>query len=425
MQEIDNMSILIKSAKIIDANSKFNGKTLDILIINGKIKEIAKNIPNSKAKDIITQKNLHVSAGWLDSSVCFGEPGLEERETLDNGAKTASLSGFTDIILNAVTDPYLDTKADVSYIKSKSSEFATRIHPTGCLTKESKSEKLADIYEMYQSGAVGFYDFKNPINNPNLLKIALQYVQSFDGLVFSFPFEKSICREGQMHEGEISTNYGLEGIPSLSEEIMLKRDLKLLEYTGGKLHIPCISTKESVELIKEAKKNKMNVTCSVSINNLFFNDEKLKNFDTRFKVLPPIRSEDHRKALIKGVNDGIIDFVTSDHSPIDIDNKKTDFVNSLFGSTGLESLFGALNSLFSTDKSIEILTKNKSVFGINENKIDEGEIASLTLFDPDIKYKFSKDHIISKSKNSCFIDSDLIGKSYGIISNNSKLIIGN
>ena len=262
MQEIDNMSILIKSTKIIDANSKFNGKTLDILIINGKIKEIAKNIPNSKAKDIITQKNLHVSAGWLDSSVCFGEPGLEERETLDNGAKTASLSGFTDIILNAVTDPYLDTKADVSYIKSKSSEFATNIHPTGCLTKESKSEKLADIYEMYQSGAVGFYDFKNPINNPNLLKIALQYVQSFDGLVFSFPFEKSICREGQMHEGEVSTNYGLEGIPSLSEEIMLKRDLKLLEYTGGKLHIPCISTKESVESIKEAKKNKMNVTCS-------------------------------------------------------------------------------------------------------------------------------------------------------------------
>ena len=225
MQEIDNMSILIKSAKIIDANSKFNGKTLDILIINGKIKEIAKNIPNSKAKDIITQKNLHVSAGWLDSSVCFGEPGLEERETLDNGAKTASLSGFTDIILNAVTDPYLDTKADVSYIKSKSFEFATNIHPTGCLTKESKSEKLADIYEMYQSGAVGFYDFKNPVNNPNLMKIALQYVQSFDGLVFSFPFEKSICPEGQMHEGEVSTNYGLEGIPALSEEIMLKRDL--------------------------------------------------------------------------------------------------------------------------------------------------------------------------------------------------------
>lgn len=417
------MSILIKSAKIFDANSKFNGKTLDILIINGKIKEIAKNISESKAKKIINEKNLCLSVGWLDTSVCFGEPGLEERETLSNGAKTAALSGFTDVILNAETDPNLDTKADINYIISKSSEFTTNIHPTGCLTKEAKSEKLADLFEMHKSGAIGFYDFKKSLNNPNLLKIALQYVQGFDGLIFSFPFEKSICSEGQIHEGLISTNYGLEGIPALSEEIMLKRDLKILEYTGGKMHVPCISSKESVELIKEAKKNNVNVTCSVSINNLFFNDEKLKNFDTRFKVLPPIRSEVHRKALLKGLDEGIIDFVTSDHTPIDIDNKKTDFVNSLFGSTGLESFFGALNSLFSTEKSIDILTKNKNIFGIAENKIEEGQVANLTLFDPNYKYTFTKEHITSKSKNSCFIDSDLTGKSFGIISNNSIQLI--
>jgi len=417
------MSILIKSAKIFDANSKFNGKTLDILIINGKIKEIAKSISDSKAKKIINEKNLCVSVGWLDTSVCFGEPGLEERETLSNGAKTAALSGFTDVILNAETDPNLDTKADINYITSKSSEFTTNIHPTGCLTKEAKSEKLADLFEMHKSGAIGFYDFKKPLNNPNLLKISLQYVQGFDGLIFSFPFEKSICPEGQIHEGLISTNYGLEGIPALSEEIMLKRDLKILEYTGGKMHVPCISTKESVELIKEAKKNNVNVTCSVSINNLFFNDEKLKNFDTRFKVLPPIRSEVHRKALLKGLDEGIIDFVTSDHTPIDIDNKKTDFVNSLFGSIGLESFFGALNSLFSTEKSIDILTKNKNIFGITENKIEEGEVANLTLFDPNYKYTFTKEHITSKSKNSCFLDSDLTGKSFGIISNNSIQLI--
>jgi dihydroorotase len=417
------MSILIKSAKIFDANSKFNGKTLDILIINGKIKEIAKNISDSKAKKIINEKNLCLSVGWLDTSVCFGEPGLEERETLSNGAKTAALSGFTDVILNAETDPNLDTKADINYIISKSSEFTTNIHPTGCLTKEAKSEKLADLFEMHKSGAIGFYDFKKSLNNPNLLKIALQYVQGFDGLIFSFPFEKSICSEGQIHEGLISTNYGLEGIPALSEEIMLKRDLKILEYTGGKMHVPCISSKESVELIKEAKKNNVNVTCSVSINNLFFNDEKLKNFDTRFKVLPPIRSEVHRKALLKGLDEGIIDFVTSDHTPIDIDNKKTDFVNSLFGSTGLESFFGALNSLFSTEKSIDILTKNKNIFGIAENKIEEGQVANLTLFDPNYKYTFTKEHITSKSKNSCFIDSDLTGKSFGIISNNSIQLI--
>ena len=419
------MSILIKSAKIIDASSKFNGKTQDILIINGKIQEINNKIINSKAKKIISFKDLHISSGWMDTSVCFGEPGLEEREDLINGAQTASFSGFTDIVLNPETEPYLDTKADISYIKSNSKDFVTKIHPLGCLTKEAKSKKLADLFEMFESGAVGFYDFKRPITNSNLIKIALQYVQNFNGLVISFPYEKSLCPNGQMHEGQISTNYGLKGIPTISEEIMLKRDLKILEYTGGKIHIPCISTEESVKLIREAKKNKLNVTCSVSINNLFFNDGKLKDFDTRFKVLPPIRSEEHRKALIKGLKDGIIDFVTSDHTPIDIDKKKTDFENSLFGSTGLESLYGALNSLFDLNTTIDILTRRKETFGIEKSSINEGQTACLSLFNPNIEYEFLKENIISKSKNSCFIGSKLKGKALGIISNNSIRLIEN
>ena len=425
MREIDfYMSILIKSAKIIDASSKFNGKTQDILIINGKIQEINNEI-NSKAKKTISFKDLHLSPGWLDTSVCFGEPGLEEREDLSNGAQTASFSGFTDIVLNPETQPYLDTKADISYIKSNSKDFVTKIHPLGCLTKEAKSKKLADLFEMFESGAVGFYDFKRPITNSNLIKIALQYVQNFNGLVISFPYEKSLCPNGQMHEGQISTNYGLKGIPTISEEIMLKRDLKILEYTGGKIHIPCISTEESVKLIQEAKKNKLNVTCSVSINNLFFNDDKLKDFDTRFKVLPPIRSEEHRKALIKGLKDGIIDFVTSDHTPIDIDKKKTDFENSLFGSTGLESLYGALNSLFNLNTTIDILTRRKETFGIEKSSINEGQTACLSLFNPNIEYEFLKENIISKSKNSCYIGSKLKGKALGIISNNSIRLIEN
>ena len=419
------MSILIKSAKIIDASSKFNGKTQDILIINGKIQEINNKIINSKAKKIISFKDLHISSGWMDTSVCFGEPGLEEREDLINGAQTASFSGFTDIVLNPETEPYLDTKADISYIKSNSKDFVTKIHPLGCLTKEAKSKKLADLFEMFESGAVGFYDFKRPITNSNLIKIALQYVQNFNGLVISFPYEKSLCPNGQMHEGQISTNYGLKGIPTISEEIMLKRDLKILEYTGGKIHIPCISTQESVKLIREAKKNKLNVTCSVSINNLFFNDGKLKDFDTRFKVLPPIRSEEHRKALIKGLKDGIIDFVTSDHTPINIDKKKTDFENSLFGSTGLESLYGALNSLFDLNTTIDILTRRKETFGIEKSSINEGQTACLSLFNPNIEYEFLKENIISKSKNSCFIGSKLKGKALGIISNNSIRLIEN
>ena len=375
------MSILIKSAKIIDASSKFNGKTKDIFIKQGIIQEIDDNIVKKSAKEI-NLDNLHISQGWLDSSVCFGEPGLEERETIENGSLTACLSGFTDIILNSNTLPVIDSKADVIYVKSKNKNKALKIHPLGALTVKSEGSEMAELHEMFDSGAVGFYDYKMSVKNPNLLKTALQYVQHFDGLIMTFPFEKSICQNGQMNEGEISTLYGLEGIPSLSEEITLERDLKILEYTGGKLFIPTISTTKSVELIKNAKRKGLQIMTSVSINNIFFNEKKLINFDTRFKVLPPLRSEEDRLILVNALSEGIIDFCTSDHCPIDIDNKKTDFKNSLFGATGLESVFGALNSLYKTEKVIEILTRKKRLVRNKNDAIDVGSKACMTLFNP-------------------------------------------
>jgi len=416
------MSILIKSAKIIDADNSLDGKVFDIYIDKGIISNIDKNI-DKPAKTIISRENLHVSIGWLDSSVCFGEPGLEEREDLENGIKSAGLSGFTDIVLNSETLPILDSKADISYIKSKTQNSVVSVHPLGALSKKSDSEELADLKEMYDVGCIGFNDFKKAIKNPNLLKTALQYVQHFDGLILSFPIEDSISKNAQVHEGEVSTKYGIKGFPPISEEIAVYRDLKILEYTDGKLLIPTISTTGSVKLIKEAKSKGLKVWCSVSINNLFFNDDKLKDFDTRFKVMPPIRDEKTRKELIKYVNDGSIDLVTCDHCPIDIDNKKTDFENSFFGSTGLESSFGALNSLFDLNKTIKILTSGYDTFSINKPSLSVGSKAKLTLFNPDIKYTFSKSNILSKSKNSSFIDSKLKGKAYGIVSNSKILIV--
>ena len=410
------MSILIKSAKIIDARSKFDGKTKDIFINQGIIQEIADSIEKKSVKEI-NLDNLHVSQGWLDTSVSFGEPGMEERETIENGSLTACLSGFTDIILNSNTLPVIDSKADIIYVKSKNKNKALKIHPLGALTLKSEGSEMAELREMFDSGAIGFYDYKMSVKNPNLLKTALQYVQHFDGLIMTFPLEKSICKGGQMNEGQISTLYGLEGIPSLAEEIILERDLKILEYAGGKLFIPTISTSKSVELIKNAKRKGLKIITSVSINNLFFNEKRLINFDTRFKVLPPIRSEDDRLILINALSEGIIDFCTSDHSPIDIDNKKTDFNNSLFGATGLESIFGALNSLYKTEKVIEILTRKKELLGIENEIIDVGSKACMTLFNPKNKYIFKKSHVRSKSKNASFIGSEIKGKVYGVINN--------
>tara|TARA_A100001011_G_C14320049_1_gene850093 strand:+ start:5365 stop:6618 length:1254 start_codon:yes stop_codon:yes gene_type:complete len=416
------MSILLKSAKIIDAKSDFNGKTQDILIEKGVITKINSSIKSDDAK-IINLKNLHVSPGWIDSSVCFGEPGYEDRETIENGTVTAASSGYTDVILNPYTKPILDSRADISFIKNKSLGNIVDIHPLGALTRQSKSNELADLKEMFEAGCVGFYDFKKPITNPNILKTALQYVQHFNGLILSFPLELSISKNAQMHEGTVSTTYGLKGFSEISEEIAIFRDIKLLEYTGGKLHFPTISSLNSLNIIKEAKSKGLNVTCGVSINNLFFNDEKLKDFDTRFKVNPPIRDEKSRKGLIKGVETRIIDCVTSDHIPVDIDNKKTDFENSDFGAIGLESSFGALNSLLGLNKTIEILNSSYEIFNLSRPTIDIGNEAKISMFDPTEKYIFSKKNIYSSSKNSSFLNTEITGISKGIISNSNVHIV--
>ena len=415
------MALLIKSAKVIDSKSTYHGKKKDILIDGKKISEINDKIANA-SHEIIDVENLHISPGWFDSSVSFGEPGFEKRETLKNGCYSAGMSGFTDILLNSNTSPVIDTKADISFIKSKSKEYLTNVHPLGAFTVKSKSNELAELKDMQDTGAVSFYDYKKPISNPNLLKTALLYSQSFNGLIMSFPGNLDISKKGIINEGIISTSYGISGIPSLAEKLQLSRDIQILEYAGGKLHIPTISCKSSVDLIRNAKSKGLDISCSVAIHNLIFNEDKLKDFDTRFKVLPPLRTELDRKALIKGVEDGTIDMVTSDHFPVDIENKKMDIDNSFFGTIGLESFFGSLLNIFSLEKCISILNSGKSRFGINENIIGEGEVANFSLFNPNTGYIFDKNHIHSTSKNSAFLGIRMKGKPLGIIVGDSFLI---
>ena len=414
------MNIILKSAKVINVESKHNGSKQDILISEGKIKKIASSITDKNAK-IISIKNLHVSTGWFDSSVSFGEPGYEERETLLNGADVAAKSGFTDLLLNPCTKPVLDNQTDISFIKSKSSNSSCNIHPLGALTLSSESKDLAELFDMKNSGAVGFYDFKKPILNSNLLKTALLYSQSFNSVIMSFPQDNSVAKGGLINEGVISVNYGIKGIPNFAEEIQIARDLHVLEYTGGKLHIPTISTKKSLELIKKAKSKGLNVTCSVAVHNLIFNDKKLKDFDTRFKVLPPLREENDRIALVNGVKTGLIDMVTSDHIPIDLENKKTDIENAKYGTIGLESFFGSLLSLFDLNQTIEILSKGREIFNIEKPKLEVGSKASLSLFTIN-DYEFSKADILSKSRNSAFLGMKMKGKPIGIINGNKITI---
>ncbi|WP_420601348.1 dihydroorotase [Flagellimonas sp.] len=412
------MNILLKSAKIVCSENKaLHLKKRDILIKKGIIEKIASSVDLPSNTKLVNHKNLHVSLGWFDSGVSFGEPGFEERETIANGLHVASNSGFTDVVLNPNTNPLPDTSSDVVFLKDRAKGNSTNLHPLGSLTVNSEGKDLAELFDMKNAGAVAFYDFKKQISNPNLLKIALLYAQNFDGLVFSYPQDGQIQGKGIVHEGEVSTLMGLKGIPALAEELQISRDLFILEYTEGKLHIPTVSTANSVKLIAAAKKKGLNVSCSVAIHNLIFTDENLKGFDSNFKVSPPLRGKSDTKALIKGLKDGTVDFVTTDHLPIDIEEKRVEFDNAVDGTIGLESAFGSLNQIFGLEDTIALLTKGRERFGLESPIFKEGEKACLTLFDPSEEMTFTMDSILSTSKNSMFLESQLKGKVFGIINN--------
>ncbi|MBL0013247.1 MAG: dihydroorotase [Flavobacterium sp.] len=418
------MNLIVRAAKIIDTKSPYHNQIVDIQIENGLIKKIGASLANSDHLQEVILENLHLSQGWFDSSVCFGEPGYEDCETIENGLLVAAKSGFTGVALQPNTNPIIDNQSQVHFVQSKAKDAATQLYPIGALTKESLGKDMAEMFDMKNAGAIAFGDYNKSISNTNLLKIALQYTQDFDGLVLAFSQDSNLKGNGVANEGVVATSLGLKGIPNLAEELEVARNLFLLEYTGGKLHIPTISTEKSVALIKEARAKGLQISCSVAVHHLVLTDEKLDGFDTRLKVMPPLRTATDRMALIAGVIDGTIDMITTDHNPIDIEHKKMEFDLAKYGTIGLESAFGALLTVLPLVTVIEKLTSGKSVFGIQDATITEGNIANLSFFNPEGTWTFTKENIQSKSKNSAFLGQEMKGKAYGIY-NQGKLVISN
>jgi dihydroorotase len=408
------MSILIKSATIVDSKSNLNFKKKDILIKNGFIVDIA-DIINTKSENKIILDNIHLSRGWMDTSVSFGEPGYEERETLSNGLLTAASSGFTSIILNPDCNPPLDNHSSVEFLKRKSLNTTTDIHPVANLTNNANSSDLASLYDMKLAGAVGFGDYKRSITDSSILKIALEYTKSFGGRVITFCQDEFLSKKGVLNESIFSTELGLKGIPDISESINIYRDIEILSYTGGKIHIPYITTSKGVDLIREAKKKNLDITASVSLAHITFSEKDIPDFNTNFKIIPPIRTESDCNSLKEGLIDGTIDYLTSMHEPFDIDHKKVVFDDASPGSIGMESMFGLMCNQFTLEKTIDILTRNKMIFEIDDHPIEVGSNANLTLFNPDKNYQFSDKHILSSSKNCAFLGSKLKGVVYGSI----------
>ena len=408
------MNVLIKKVKIIDSQSQFHNQIFDVEIFEGKIKNIAVDLPTPADCTVVEIPNLHLSQGWFDTSVSFGEPGFEDRETIENGLNVAANSGFTAVALQPNSHPVIDNQSQILFVKNKAKNSAVEVFPIGALTKNSDGKDLAELFDMKNAGAIAFGDYNKSISNSNLLKIALQYVQDFDGLIIAFSEDANLKSSGVVNEGIVSTQLGLKGIANIAEEIELERNLALLAYTSGKLHIPTISTAKSVALIKQAKANGLLVTCSVALHNLVLTDEKLINFDTRFKVSPPLRNEIDRLALINGVLDHTIDCITSDHNPIDIEHKKMEFDLAKNGTIGLESAFGALLTVLPIEIIVEKLTFGRTIFNLPKIDIEIGNNANFTLFTTRGEWVFSKQHILSKSQNSAFLNCKMKGKVVGI-----------
>ena len=414
------MDALIKSAKIISPKSPFHLKTKDILISNGKIEKIEDSI--SADCKTIEIEGLFVSDGWLDLFSVLREPGNEHKDTIKSLLLSAAQGGFTKVLGVSGTTPPLDNKAQVQYAKMNSAGNIVTLLPAGTVTEGQKGEEITEMYDMHLSGAVAFSDGKRTLSNPELLKRALLYTKPFGGKIITYCEDELVANNGMISEGEVAASLGLKVRPALAEEIAINRDLFIAEYTDAAIHITGVSSKKSVEIIKEAKAKGIQVTCDVNIANLFFTDKSVTSFEPNFKVLPPLRSEEDRQGLITGLKEGVIDAVTSGHAPQDIESKFCEFDNAEFGAVTLEATFKALYTVLKNEMSIEqiialVSTSPSKILGISE-KIEVGLEANLTLFVASEANEFTLADVKGVSKNSPFIGTVLEGEVVGVLSNN-------
>lgn len=410
------MSTLIKNATVIDNSSKWNGKKVDILIHRGKIEQIAKSIKDDKAT-LIKGKEVYVSKSWIDIGTRINEPGFEHRETLDQLAKCAHAGGFGTIAPFPNTNPPIDNKSAVKFLTDRGSELGLQILPLGAVSQGTNGKDLAELIDLHRSGCPAFSDGIKGIQDPGLLLRALQYVKSTDTTIINAAMNSALSNGGSMHEGIHSTNMGTRGIPAMAEHSTLAQQISIQEYTQSKLCLYGVSTKESVAHLKNAKKKGLHITSSVPYLNLIYTDENVFGFDINLKVMPPLRAKDDQNALIKGLNEGTIDIISSNHTPKEIEAKDLEFAYAGYGATGLETLFSALNThcpKLKLESLIGALTDGPAqVLKLEQPPILKGNLANITVFDTESEFDYNQTN--SASKNNPFLGTTLKGKVLQVI----------
>ncbi len=416
--------ILLQNIHVIDKSEKLD-KKCHIEIVNGIISQLMENVPEKYNADIFDCKGAFVMPGFFDMHVHFREPGREDEETIASGSFAAANGGFTGVACMPNTDPPIHTQEVVNYVKKQAAELLVDVYPIAAISKFRKGEELAPIAELFEAGAVAISDDGSPVMNSEVMRRALEYSKMFNIPVLGHEEDMYLAKDRHMHEGLYSTKLGIQGIPSLSEEVLVARDIMLTEYTGGKFHVCHVSTKGSLELVRKAKDKGLPVTCEVTPHHFTLTDKEVESFDTNTKMNPPLRTAEDVEAMKVGLKDGTIDAIATDHAPHSIEEKEAEYIYAPFGITGLETAIALINSeliestIFKATDLYELCVKNpRQILNIPIPRIKKGEVANFTVFDLNKKWKYETEEGLSKSINSPFNGLDMTGKTLSVINKN-------
>jgi len=406
------IKVLLKSALILDPASQHHGKKRDVIIQGNTLLSIASELNDSKSR-IVPGKGWIVSRGWTDLSARSGEPGAEYKEDFQSLLAAAHRGGYTRVAVLPSTSPVVDNKGAIQFMLTKSNA-RVEVMPIGALSQHLEGKQLSEMYDMQQGGAAAFSDDRGDLGT-ELMCRALEYSKNIGATIMVLPIDRGLNNNGQMHEGAVSVSLGMKGIPNLAEELRVQRDIELLRYCGGRLHFSLISSARSVDLIRKAKREGLQVTCAIAAHQLMFSDEHLQSFDSNFKVLPPFRGKDDRKGLIAGLKDGTIDAIVSDHCPEDVEHKVREFEDAHFGISSIEATFctafTALEKNLTPEEIVEKFTSGpERVLGLSAQPLEEGFGAPVSIFNPEENTMFDANTWVSKSKNSPVIGMQLRGR---------------
>ncbi len=407
--------LLIKNGRVIDPASKIDGAR-DVLIENGKVAAIKSRIVSAGSR-VIDAKGKLVLPGLIDMHAHLRDPGRPDKETIASGTRSAAMGGFTSVCCMANTNPVIDTPAAVKYILSKAAEEgAVNVYPVAAITMGLKGEALAEMGLMREAGAIAFSDDGNPVADAGMMRRALEYAKQFGIPIISHCEDKGLSHGGSMNESGLSTSIGLPGIPALSEEVMVARDIMLAEEFG-QAHIAHVSSAKSVDLVRRAKRRGVKITCETCPHYFSLTEEAVRNYDTNAKVNPPLKSKKDVQAIIRGLKDGTIDVIATDHAPHNIEEKNVEFNRAAFGMVGFETAFAlALTNLVETKalKLKELVKKFSSIpaqiLNLDKGTLKVGADADLIIVDPKAEWVVDPVKFASKSKNSPFGGFKLKGK---------------